>query len=206
MYSIGRLAKEHCILILSDLTSLSLQYRDKVLRLAEHTGVSLFCSWTKVLLWSSFENASRATKYYFDAAMAKAFSDIAKKVFAKTGWRVCPGRGLNWKTPLTEALLSHTSFTCHVFAPDDDTGEVRVYRSAPRRLYKLFLKTGERYHVCDFLYGRKDNRAKVQLSVNLGDIEEYPTTVEIIVEIYTGKGKRHPVPFARLPEPGPFTS
>jgi len=44
MCSIGRIAKERRVLILSDLTSLSLPYRDKVLKLAEHTGVSLFCS------------------------------------------------------------------------------------------------------------------------------------------------------------------
>jgi hypothetical protein len=205
MYSIGRRAQEYRILLLSDLTSVSLQYRDKVLRLAEHTGVSLFYSWTEVLLSSTFEDASVATKYYFDSTMAKGFSDIAKKVFAKTGWTVPEGRGLNWKSPLTESLLSHTSFTCHVFTPDEETGEVRVYRSAPRRLYECSLKSGEVYHVCDLLYGGKDNRAKVQLSVNIEGLVDYPTVVEVVIEIYTSKGRRHPVPFARLPEPGPFT-
>ncbi|RDL37739.1 uncharacterized protein BP5553_05172 [Venustampulla echinocandica] len=37
------------------------------------------------------------------------------------------------------------------------------------------------------------------------DPGDYPVGGNVIVEIYMGGGKRHPVPFARLPEPGPFT-
>jgi hypothetical protein len=51
--------------------------------------------------------------------------------------------------------------------------------------------------------GGSDNRGFVQVTLN--QTIEYPKHVYLVVEIYTGQGKRHPVPYARLPEPGPFT-
>jgi hypothetical protein len=204
--SFGPKTKACRMLIISDLSTLPLQKRDRILCIAEHTCVSLFRSWKKLLLTPEFQDTAEVAKYYFDATMAKAFCDIADKVFEKTNWKPCPGRGLNWKTPLTEKLLSHTSLTCQVFTLDEETGPVRAYRSGPKRLYELQLATGEKYHVFDLLRGGSDHRGKVQLTVNLSAGVEHPTTIHLVVEIHTGSGKRHPVPCARLPEPGPFTS
>jgi hypothetical protein len=55
--------------------------------------------------------------------------------------------------------------------------------------------------------GGGEGRGRVIIQFPLKDIEEaeWPTHVDVVVEVYMGRGKRHPIPWARLPEPGPFT-
>lgn len=203
LYHIGRRAKAHKMLLLCDLSKVSLAERNDILRIAEHTCVSLFRTWAQVLLSLEFEDADQAAKHYFDFAMAKAYCSVADKVFEKTGWCAPPGRKLNWRTPLSEMLLHYMSLTCTVITTEE-TGPIRTYRTPSRRTCKA--PHTKMWGILLF-NGGTDGRARVKLSVPDAAIEngKAPESVHVVIEIYTGAGRRHPFPFARLPEPGPFT-
>jgi hypothetical protein len=191
------------MVVLSDLSNVHLSKRDGFLMVAEHTGVSLFRSWTKVLL-AMVEDADQIEKYYFDRLAAVTFREIADKVFQKTGWQVCRTVGGNWKTPLLEKELKHTSFTMQEITPDEETGPVRIFHGSPEKVVAVSGHDDSQRSRIRLITGGIDGRGEVYLSGISTDIP-LGTTVFVVVELYMGKNKRHPIPYARLPEPGPFS-
>ncbi|PVH89563.1 hypothetical protein DL98DRAFT_1001 [Cadophora sp. DSE1049] len=192
--------RQYRMLVLCDFTAESnLTRQQKILKYAEHTCVCLFSSWTSILTYNEVDDLALLDKYYFDRAMARAFTAIMEKVSLQALWQIPAGKSLNWTTPLTEAHLRRSAWTCTVFTPDTDTGPIGSYRSGPRTTH--LNPAGST--VVRLFTGGGDRRGRVQVSLGTG--VDWPKVVTIIVEIY-GKGKRHPVPYARFPEPGPFTT
>ena len=93
---------------------------------------------------------------------------------------------------MLEMEQQHTQFTVRVLN-DDTVGVIRVYRSTPR-----IVDTTGRVKV---IAGGTDRRGMVYLS-GMSDLKG--KHVNVVVEIYP-HGYRHPVPYARFPEPGPFS-
>jgi hypothetical protein len=197
-YVTGRKAREWRMMVLIDITSTSLEHRDMILRIMEHTGVSLFHSWTPVLLFNDFEDADQAEKWISDTSAAQMCTQLAVTVFAKTGWRKPSERGLNWKTPLLEMRLRHTAWTVQQIN-DEKADLIRIHRTTPRKVHF----SGNNRRVVLIRDGA-DARGRVTLALPDDDIED-GSYINVIVEIYTGKSQRHQVPYARLPEPGPFS-
>jgi hypothetical protein len=129
MYQFGHTAKAYKMIVLTELGGEA--PNTELLRIAEHTGICPFQSWTPVLL----RNFTDAVKHYFDSTITKAYSALATSTFARTGWKVQPGlQGLNWRTPLSELLLSHTSFICQTVPGGEASSPIRVYKSGPRAI------------------------------------------------------------------------
>lgn len=199
MYVKTRNAAQRKMLLMCNLSRYSQDMQSHMMRLSEHTLVCLFASWVNVLTDDEV-NPTFLEKYYFDRAMARAFTSLIVRVSSETGWNIPLGQGLNWKTPLTEVLRKHATWTCTVFTPNAETGPIRSYRSAPRATSKGAANS----NVMMFYGGRGDKRRN-GVFISIGIDVDWPDQIVFVVEIY-GKGKRHPVPYAKLPEPGPFTT
>jgi hypothetical protein len=205
MYSYGRTAQDKRMLIITDLSSVPLNERDGVLHIAEQDAVCLFNAFTPTLLKKDDDDDHDGlAKWYFDKVATKLFYDLSKRVFSNTGWQSLASRGLNWKSPMMESPMGCTSWTCKVVQLDSWVGEVRnsvrVYRRDPLQVLAMGFK-GRR---CIQLFtGGVDRRGKVLLPVP----SDFPVGAMVtpVVEIYQGKNQRHPVPWPRFPEPGPFS-
>lgn len=108
------------------------------------------------------------------------------------------------RTPLLEKELKHASFTLHEITPDEETGPIRIFHCNPQKVLVVPGNDDSRRGRILLIAGEKDARGEVYLSGISTDIP-LGTTVFVVVEIHMGMNKRHPIPYARLPEPGPFS-
>ena len=195
MYRVGRQARNQIFIQLLELKDVPPKQVDPILQIFEHLFVCLFQSWVKVLLRDS-DTLEQTEKYFGDSIAATIFSGITDRVCAITGWKpLClTALGLNWKTPLFESRISRSIWTVRTISPTIEEGLVRVYTTQPRQV-----------HVNNQGY----NKVAVLKGKGLDELcwkgAPFPgTMVSVIVEI-SAEGKHHPVPFARVPEPGPFS-
>lgn len=134
---------------------------------------------------------------------------MADRVFGVTGWQPCSGcKGGNWQTPLVDTIMRHTSWTCQVVPLESSRNDtsIRVYRREKLKTHlppgnkKKALKRGE--GIFNLISGGRDERGKVMISsVNVPE----DTYIYPVVEIYQGENQRHPISWANVPEPGPFS-
>ena len=194
MYVYGRLAKEWRMIVWSDLSKVPLERVHNTLRVAEFTAVALNFSWCDAVM-------EAGDSWLFDRLAAQIMSKVAEKAFAVTGWEPPKGcRGANWQTPLMDTELCHTSWTCQV-VPLDNGHSVRVYRRAGLLSPAQGQKRTSKTKLLCLLAGGGDRRGQVMIMDE--KLPDVGTRIFPVVEIYEGENQRHPIPFARVPEPGP---
>ncbi|KAL2075510.1 hypothetical protein VTL71DRAFT_453 [Oculimacula yallundae] len=153
---------------------------------------------TSILTSDEMPDSSFLGTYYFDRARARVFTEMMTQVCVQTGWKVPAGKKLNWKTPLAEASTRTTTFTCTVFTPDTATGPIRSYKSGPRNVRVSKFGNG-----VTLFHGDREGRGGVEVA--FPPKVDIPEKVTLTVEIYS-PNRRHPAPYARFPEPGPFNT
>jgi hypothetical protein len=161
-----------------------------LLKVAEHTMVSLFNSWNqKVLRAPQTIGDLGARLPHFSAA--RFSRDLAQRAFLRAGWTIRSDNGCNWSTPLMESSLNIVTWT------SVNINNMRVFR----RPAVSVSSNGTALTVQ--IIGSQRSKVVLMLS-NDQTCYQVGDRVHVVCEI-TSDFRPHPVPFCRLPEIGPLS-
>jgi hypothetical protein len=185
---------------------------DNLLRIAEHTIVTLCYSWNPKLLKSTSDVVA-VGKHASSWKAAQVFPAFAQSIFKIADWKLSGISGLNWTTPLTEVGgYERTIWTGTFLPPSRDflPGKtlMKVFRRPALKIGKYVDSKGGQIHTLRLL---TRNYSSVQTKLHFGITKaimkrcglEVGQTVYPVVEIMLN-GRPHATPYARLPAVGPF--
>jgi len=181
---------------------------NEILQISEQLTQILFHSMNPTLFAAQVGQVTlRDAKWRADKEVAKALYLLAESVFKKTGWQPPSSiHGCNWNSSLTEGTsLSSSLWICQDVL--DERGVLkRIFHTGgrPRK-----LQVHKNYREIRMVAGGTDHRGSIMIGLSDDDYKRYgfspSTLIYPVVEVYLGdQDITHPVPFARLPEPGPF--
>jgi hypothetical protein len=215
IYEIGRPAAEKEMSIFARFPT-NTPSLPTVLQVAEQVAQLLFGTMNQDLFIDDGYDETAAAKWFADRLAARTLTSLAAAVFAKTGWKPPMGiQGCNWLSALTEAQSTMSLWLCRDVL-DHGGNPMRVFTTGGRgaKVYKSQRgknKPGKEPGLRFVLItGGRDSRGQVVIAFQIAEIESQDikagTIVYPIVEFYLGNQDiAHPVPYARLPEPGPFS-
>ncbi|KAH8791935.1 hypothetical protein BGZ57DRAFT_991407 [Hyaloscypha finlandica] len=208
-YKIARSAKEKKMLLFATFPP-DLDNLHQILQITEQIVQLLLGTMNQILLDRSEDaNAESASKWLADKVAARTLTSLASAVFEKTGWKPPPGiQGCNWNSAMREAVSNWASFWLCQDMIGHGGNKMRVFTTGGRAV-KL-TKHRDDGAIMRLIKGGSDRRGGVGIYISTNMSKETGLSrgnfVYPIVEIYLGNQDiKHPVPFGRLPEPGPYT-
>jgi len=214
-YVIGRTASRMKMVLFAKFPS-DIPNMTTILQIAEQLAQLLFATMNQDLFAQGEVDEELASSCFADMVAARALASLASTVFAKTGWKPPAGvQGCNWLSAATEGQASIGMWLCKDI-PGEKGNPMRVFWTGGRAVTIFNIGRGPNKQDKDpgvafyLISGGKDSRGEVEIKLQLSEAKEQgllaKTKIYPIVEFYLGGPEiSHPVPYARLPEPGPYS-
>lgn len=180
-----------------------LGFRNKLAQVAEFASIVLDMSWNPKLF-----DLDASGRWSVDIMAAQTFAAMATSVFEETGWIPMRNiRGTNWQTPMLDNGFKHSTWFLNN-VPFDNGHSVSVYRRSGLMVIKRSDRGAKSTRGLRIINGgaiSSVSKQRAEVTLQGFYLPPLKTIVYTTVEIYEGRGQRHPKPLLNVPEPGPFS-